>query len=112
MKTFNKIAAQGDVLFQRIESLPDGLEVVSPVNGQVIVAHSETGHHHTMDGDTVTMSRLPGSIMDLFLDVKEPTELIHHRTTDTHETILFEPGLYHVRRQREYTPEGFRRVED
>jgi hypothetical protein len=25
---------------------------------------------------------------------------------------LFDKGTYHVRRQREYTPEGFRRVED
>jgi hypothetical protein len=28
------------------------------------------------------------------------------------ESIMFEPGVYEVRRQREYVPEGFRRVED
>jgi hypothetical protein len=31
---------------------------------------------------------------------------------DRRPSILFAPGVYHVRRQREYTPEGFRRVED
>ena len=39
-------------------------------------------------------------------------QLEHLREFDKHEPILFEPGVYHVRRQREYTPEGFRRVED
>lgn len=34
------------------------------------------------------------------------------RPYDTHAPIMFEPGIYEVRRQREYTPEGFRRVED
>jgi hypothetical protein len=29
-----------------------------------------------------------------------------------HEPIMFGVGIYEVRRQREYTPEGFRRVED
>jgi hypothetical protein len=44
--------------------------------------------------------------------IEKPTSLDHKRTFDTHESILFEPGNYKVRRQREYTPEGFRRVED
>ena len=65
-----------------------------------------------LDADTVTMSRLPDSIMDCFLVVREPTELRHLRSFDTHESILFRPGTYHVRRQREHTPEGWRRVED
>jgi hypothetical protein len=85
---------------------------VAPEHGKVVVAHSETGHNHVMDAATVTMYRLPDSIMDCLLVVNEPTKLEHLREFDTHEPILFEPGVYHVRRQREYTPDGFRRVED
>jgi hypothetical protein len=50
--------------------------------------------------------------MDIFLEVKEADELKHLRPHDTHESIMFEPGVYHVRRQREYVPEGYRIVED
>ena len=31
---------------------------------------------------------------------------------DTHEPIMLDDGIYRLRRQREYTPEGYRRVED
>lgn len=112
MKTFTSVCAQGDVYIRRVEALPDGAIPVAPENGRVIVAHSETGHHHVMDAGTVTMHRLPDSIMDCFLVVKEASELVHLREHDTHEPIRFEPGTYHVRRQREHSPEGWRRVED
>ena len=112
MKTFNTTVAQGDIYIRKIDALPAGAEVVAPENGVNIVTHSETGHHHVMDAATTTMHRLPDSIMDCLLVVDEPTELKHLRSHDTHESIMFEPGVYHVRRQREYTPQGFRRVED
>ena len=112
MKTFKNHCAQGDVFISRITALPDGTERVEPENGVVVVTHSETGHHHVMDAEHVTMRRLPDSIMDCLLVVDEPTELRHLRNFDTHESILFDKGTYRVRRQREYTPEGFRRVED
>jgi hypothetical protein len=112
MKTFKTTCAQGDIYIRRIDALPKNAVPVAPEDGKVVVAHSETGHNHVMDAATVTMHRLPDSIMDCLLVVNEPTMLEHLREFDTHEPILFEPGIYHVRRQREYTPEGFRRVED
>ena len=36
----------------------------------------------------------------------------HERSYHTHAALTLPPGLYEVRQQREYTPEGFRRVED
>lgn len=118
MKTFLKTAAQGEALFRRIDAAPDSLVDVAPVDGQVIIAHSETGHHHVMSADTVTLHRpaegvaVPEGLEILYAIVREPTALEHLRPHDTHEPILFEPGVYEIRRQREYTPEGFRRVED
>jgi hypothetical protein len=112
MKTFQNFCAQGDIYIRRVEALPANAEQVKPEGGRVIVTHSETGHHHVMDAATVTMYRLPDSIMDCLLVVNEPTKLEHLRAHDTHEPIMFGEGTYHVRRQREYTPEGFRRVED
>jgi hypothetical protein len=112
MRTFNNICAQGDIYICRVDALPKNAQRVNPDGDKVIVTHSETGHHHVMDAAAVTMYQLPDSIMDCLLVVERPTALEHLRAHDTHEPILFEPGTYHVRRQREYTPEGFRRVED
>lgn len=112
MKTFKNVCAQGDIYIAKIDKLPAGVMPVTPKDGRVIVTHSETGHHHVMLAERVKMYAIPDSIMDLFLVVDAPTPLEHLRPHDTHEPIMFEPGVYRVRRQREYMPEGFRRVED
>jgi len=36
----------------------------------------------------------------------------HHRLFDTHEAMEIKPGIYEIHRQREYTPEGYRRAAD
>lgn len=112
MKTFSNFCAQGDTYIRRIEALPANAIPVKPNGNRVIVTHSETGHHHVMDAAHVKMYTLPDSIMDCLLVVDNPTALEHLREHDTHEPIMFESGIYHVRRQQEYTPEGLRRVED
>lgn len=112
MRTFKTTCAQGDIFIRKIEALPDGVIPVDPEKGRVVVTHSETGHDHVMDAQKVKMFTLPDSIMDCLLVVEDQAALEHLRQHDTHEAIMFEPGIYHVRRQREYTPEGFRRVED
>ena len=112
MKTFENFCAQGDIYIARLEVLPADAVLMPADGADVIVTHSETGHHHVMDAGTVEMYRLPDSIMDCLLVVHAPTPLRHLRGHDTHEPVLFAPGVYRVRRQREYTPDGFRRVED
>lgn len=112
MKTFKRVAAQGDLYIVRVDKLPVGLTKQAPEHGKHILGHSETGHHHVMDATTVELYRLPEEIYECFIVVKEPTALEHLREFDTHEPILHEPGVYKVRRQREYTPEGWRRAAD
>jgi hypothetical protein len=104
------VAFQGDVAFERVAKIPE-LAVRSK---DTIVAHSETGHHHvatraqvfTMpdDGQTLYMRALGKSV-----------DIVHKRPHDTHETLRFltKPGdVIKIRRQREYTPAGWRRVQD
>lgn len=124
MRTFTQSAAQGDVHFTRRDRLPASanLQAVQPVDGKIVVTHSETGHNHVMvlDRPTTDVDAAPAVVMYTdtrnplvaWLEVNRPTALEHLRSYDTHEPILFAPGVYEVRRQREYTPEGFRRVED
>lgn len=119
MLEVQKIAAQGDVLFRKVKAVP-AAAVAEPTKGAIVVAHSETGHHHSIDKwDGVTLFRDPKDplVCYLQLDGLEFADVVHHRPFDTHETVrlLGTPGkktTYEVRRQREYTPEGWRRVED
>lgn len=119
MLEVTKIAAQGDVLFRKVKALPKDAVAQEP-KGAIVVAHSETGHHHSIDvTDGVVMFREPRDPLVCFLqlDGVEFADVVHHRPWDTHETLrlLGTPGektTFEVRRQREYVPEGWRRVED
>lgn len=117
MKTFTNCAAQGDLYIRRIEKLPDGLKRISAEKGQFVVAHSETGHNHVIAERPNVSLYTTGDPMVSYLEVIEATDatetlLEHLRSFDTHETIKIPSGVFEVRRQREYTPEGWRRVED
>lgn len=117
MKTFKNLAAQGDLLIRRIEKLPTGLKPLSVENGNFIVAHSETGHHHVIAEHPNVQVFVTDDPMVSYLQVIEATDatetlLEHLRNFDTHETIKIGAGNYELRRQREYTPEGWRRVQD
>lgn len=120
MKTVNKIAAQGDFLIFRIDEIPaDVVPFHADREGKYIVAHSETGHNHTMVADPTVKAYKEAKvtrdedIWRLFFDNTEgDKEIIHERSFDTHETISVPPGKYEVRRQREYVAEGFRRAQD
>ena len=108
MKTISKIGAQGDVIFRRVDKLPSGCTEKK----ERIVAHSETGHNHVATGGRYFQK----DDMLSYLVCTGPVQVEHHRDFDTHETIeLRGEGpeiIWEIRRQREHTPEGWRRIED
>lgn len=119
MKSIKNSAAQGDVIFRRVAKIPDGA-VEQSKKGGIIVAHSETGHHHiaepAIDG-AVTLFSTQDPLVSYLRVSGEHTDIVHHRPYDTHETLrLLSDGagetIWEIGRQREYTPEGWRRVED
>lgn len=117
------VGAQGDVLMRRVDALPPEATLVKPEKGLLIVTHSETGHHHAVE-------QRPG--IELFQSPSDPllgwikvqgqaqhADVVHHRSWDTHQTLrlLYSDSptgevVFEIRRQREYSPEGWRRVED
>ena len=110
---FKNVCAQGDVYIMRVNmEVPKGAVEVQPEGKHLIITHSETGHHHVMEREKAKLYTLPDSIMNCLLVVNDPVALEHLREYDTHEPIMFDKGTYIVRRQREYTPEGFRKVQD
>ncbi len=117
MKTFKDNAAQGDLMIRRIEKLPAGAKKVESEKGFHVVAHSETGHNHVIADRPNVALYTTNDPMISYLEVIEATDetetlLEHLRSFDTHETIKIPAGVFEIRRQREYTPEGWRRVED
>lgn len=117
MKTFEKQAAQGDLLIRRIDALPANAVLVPSEKGKHVVAHSETGHNHIITDRPNVKLYTTGDPMVSYLQVIEAADatetlLEHLRSYDTHETIKIPAGTFEIRRQREYSPEGWRRVED
>ncbi len=115
MKTATRMAAQGDVLFRRVPRVPDGYKR-NEREGRIVVAHSETGHHHAIDDiGVVEFVGANPLICYLALESTESAEVVHHRAHDTHETVCLGGGMgavWEVRRQREWSPEGLLRAAD
>jgi len=119
MKTFNDIAAQGDVTFVRINQLPDGLVPVEAADGSYIVAHSETGHHHVVPEQDTQCFMAPDNNDRqgpplLYLVCENGLRVDHMRSNDTHESLISDKGMFVVVPQRESdgTLEGWRRALD
>jgi len=120
MLTFEKVARQGDLFIHRVAALPEGLVPAVTDNGAFVLAHSETGHNHVlMERPGVEVLEDPNEPLRAFLVIRQEAidagdiKIEHKRTFDTHETISpVTPGIYQITRQREYTPEGYRRAQD
>jgi hypothetical protein len=112
--TVSRMAAQGDVLFRRVDAIPASAKQVE-TRGPIVVAHSETGHHHSLDEVSgAKLFTLDNDPLTCFLRVEGigGAVVTHHRDFDTHAPLLLTPGNWQVKRQREYVPGGWRRVED
>ncbi len=112
MQTVKNMAAQGDVMFIRIDSIPETAAEAKPDNGIFVVAHSETGHNHVVEASNAQMLIDKTNDFIAYLRVSQNAEVKHQRSFDTHESLLLTPGNYQIRRQREYVAEGFRKVAD
>jgi hypothetical protein len=106
MKTFKKVAAQGEITIRKIAKMPDAVIQLALEHGKMIIGHSETGHHHVLERPAKVMvaKTAPDGMRILYAILDEPNALIHERDFDTHEPIKLEPGVYEFRIGREYDP--------
>lgn len=95
----------GDVLIDKIDSIPEGLKV----RPNRVLAYGEiTGHSHRIQ-DPETAQIWEAGDGTLYLEIVAPQATIVH---EEHLPITLPQGLYHVWYQREYTPQAIRRVID
>jgi hypothetical protein len=110
MNTKKQQYRQGDVLIERVSSLPKKLTKIAREHGRLILAHGEvTGHAHAISARNADLYSAVDAGDVTFLEIREAMVALQH---DEHATINLPPGSYIVRRQREYSPEEIRRVAD
>ena len=108
MKNQPKMFRQGDVMIVEVERTESTLAQVDRENGRIVLAHGEvTGHAHAI-ASSDAMLFMDAKTLDRYLDVKAPVTLDH----EEHSRIELPIGFYRVIQQREYRPEGIRRVAD
>lgn len=106
MKREKRMFRQGDVLVERVESIPEGTEPVERENGRIVLAHGEaTGHAHAI---ALPEAAFLAKGAERFLRVPKKAYLDH----EEHSRIELPRGLYRVTRQVEYSPEEIRNVQD
>jgi hypothetical protein len=104
------IVRQGDVYAKTFESLPQGAVPIPRDNGRVVLAYGEaTGHAHAIADEGAELFSVPGT-NDKFLRIMGSSGAILRH--EQHAPVLFIPGVYRVRMQRECSPEGIRYVAD
>ena len=96
-------ARQGDLIIEKLTQV-DG-DFTKATN--LVFAGDSSQHRHRLLG-TVLMQRVGRAIR---VQVAESLELVHE-TPGGHKTVLFVPGAYEVRPQRERGDQGDRAVED
>lgn len=115
MKSFINEAAQGEMVFVRVNEMPSDIIAEQPTNGEYLVGHSTSGHHHVMSSKDVKLFRSPATDtrpLFSYIVVEQPTEMLHRKDYQAHESLLFSPGMFEVRHQRERTPTGWRMAID
>jgi hypothetical protein len=102
MKTYR----QGDVLFREIEAIPSG-ESKKRETGHILEGEA-TGHvHRVKELDSADVIEC-GDGLYLSVTAEGGVSIVH----DEHDTLTLPAGNYEVVRQREYSPEAIRNVED
>ena len=96
MKTKITQYRQGDVLVERVTSIPSTSKPVATENGRIVLAHGEvTGHSHSLDGAVGTLTQESGVT---YLEIKTALAMLTHQEHGTVEipkgkSIRFKPAL-------------------
>ncbi len=102
------IVRQGDVLLERVASIPKGKKKKVPrEDGRIILAHGEsTGHAHAIYEADAEMVEFENG--ERFVVSESGISIVH----EEHGKIITLGGVYRVVIQQEYSPEEIRNVTD
>lgn len=112
-----QIIRHGEVILKPIDKLPKEAKLQDE-KSSIIVAHSETGHHHILEvKDKVDMSKIKVYSWngEMYLEVPQIAELWHQKTgQDTHKTHEVVPSIYkiNIKKEFDYYQGAIRQVRD
>jgi hypothetical protein len=109
---------QGDVLIEQIADIPNEA-IKQEKSTQIILAHGEvTGHHHALEtelpvewhksSELLAVDKPHPLASEVYVSLPFGGTVVHPE----HSAIKLPVGNYRVVRQREYSPEALRNVED
>lgn len=90
---------QGDVALIPVEQVMGDLVTLEPSGRDLIVAHSETGHHHVVEAEKADGFVDIEDPSRLWMTVREDTQIVHQREEFQHEAQIVPAGHYLVQRQ-------------
>ena len=105
---------QADVLLAPVADVPQNGSITESFGSHHVLAEGEaTGHAHVVAGTSRLVEwrqrrQYAAPLTRRFLVVEQPARLSH----EEHLPIDLDPGVYEVRRQREYRPHRFAWVAD
>ncbi len=107
-KKFNGLR-HGEVALIPVKEIPGGHKLK---RGDYILAHSETGHHHVLEGSLFEVTEADKD--RLFVQIFGDTAIVHKKTHDKHRTITIPPSLLERYEMVEYNPasKAIRKVVD
>lgn len=106
---------QGEVYIKRIAQIPEGeTKPVKKDKGGFILSHSESGHHHILDGGEVLERPQKNAAMQMFYAILDNPQKLTQDAANPHGDHDLEAGFYDIRISREYNPflQEARRVAD
>jgi hypothetical protein len=89
----------GEIMLIPVGNIPKGK---TEKHNKFIVGHSETGHHHVLEGETFEVTETEKK--ELYFRLFKPTDLTHQKTTDKHRTLTVPAGIYKRYHDTEYDP--------
>jgi hypothetical protein len=95
------LVRQGDLLLVPVGGLPDNARRLG--SGRLVLAEGEaTGHAHVVEDERASLFDWHwGADTYLVVEGVDPVVLWH----EEHDPLPLRPGVYEVRRQREYVPQ-------
>lgn len=96
------LTRHGENLFIRVSALPKEAKLIEKGN-KLVVAHSESGHHHTLTvakEAEIKVFELDGVT---YLDIPLKAKLQHQKEYEKHPDIIMHPGIWKKLTQRNYS---------
>jgi hypothetical protein len=104
-----EIYRHGDLILERIDSIPEGL---TQKDNNILLEGEATGHCHTITKAKIFLPSEPPALSNdlllAYLQTEEGALLTHQE----HKTIEIPAGLYRATAQREFDPQEEYQVKD